>query len=185
MITKVGSREQRSLRAKEKFALGIDKVVNHYKMARHITIEIVDTRSLTMKRGSLSRLRSMGPACCARAFHPRHSGALSRLVLQSPGKRGAGLSRSQYWPRHPTDPPPDRGTGARPRVLADAPLLGLFSYAMPARTDARQRRRQNHRPSNTHEPRRPSVALEAGTFEDRQQAHRKARARPQLRKIDL
>ena len=68
-IAAATARDNRPLRGKDKIALRVGKVINHYNMAKHFTLEITD-ESFTFTRNteaSPPRPPSTGSTCCAPA----------------------------------------------------------------------------------------------------------------------
>jgi hypothetical protein len=85
-ITAAADRARRPLRGKDKIALRVGKVINHYKMAKHFTIEITEeTFTFTRKTDQINAEAALDGIYVLRTSLPEHTLAGDDVVLRYKG----------------------------------------------------------------------------------------------------
>ncbi len=154
-------RATRPLRGTDKIALRVGKVVNHYKMAKHFTIEITD-ESFTFTRNTeaIAAEAALDGIYVLRTSLPEQTLTQHDVVLRY--KNLADVERffrtlnGELTCAHP--PSPGR-PGARPLVLAHAVLLPQLAHETGPGPNPVCRQRQTRRGRQTRQPRRRSPTL--------------------------
>ena len=125
-IAAATGRANRPLRGKDKIALRVGKVINHYNMAKHFTLEITD-ESFTFTRNTeaIAAEAALDGIYVLRTSLPEQTPHTARrgAALQEPRRCRTVLPHPQHRTRHPPHPPSPGRPGARPRVPAHAVLL--------------------------------------------------------------
>src|SRR6202165_3433545 len=85
-IAAATGRERRPLRGKDKIALRVGKVVNHYKMAKHFTLEITDDSfTFTRNRDAIAAEAALDGIYVLRTSLPEHTLATNDVVARYKG----------------------------------------------------------------------------------------------------
>ncbi len=161
-------RANRPLRGKDKIALRVGKVINHYKMAKHFTIEITD-ESFTFTRNTeaIAAEAALDGIYVLRTSLPdRHPHRIrGGGALQEPRRCRAVLPHPQRRTGRPPHPASAGRPGARPRVLAHAVLLHQLAHESRPGPNPVRRQRQTRRGRQTRQPRRRRPTLRCGPQE--------------------
>ena len=124
-------REQRPLRGKDNIALRVGKVINHYKMAKHFTLEITD-ESFTFTRNTeaIAAEAALDGIYVLRTSLPADTLAHDDVVsaLQGTRRRRTVLPHPQQRTRRAAHPAPAGRPGTRPHVPAHAVLLHQLAH---------------------------------------------------------
>jgi hypothetical protein len=85
-IAAATGRAKRPLRGKDKIALRVGKVINHYKMAKHVTIEITDESfTFTRNTDAIAAEAALDGIYVLRTSLPEHTLATDDVVLRYKG----------------------------------------------------------------------------------------------------
>ncbi len=155
-------REKRPLRGKDKIALRVGKVINHYEMAKHFTIEITeDSFSFTRNQDGIAAEAALDGIYVLRTSLPEDT--LDRIrrggPLQEPRRCRAVLPHPQQRTRCAAHPASAGRTGPRPHVLAHVVLLPQLAHETGPGTNPVPGQRQTRRGGQTGQPRRRRPAL--------------------------
>ena len=175
--------QRRPLRGRDTIALRVGKVINHYNMAKHFTIEITDeTFTFTRNTATIAAEAALDGIYVLRTSlperhpHRRRCGA----ALQGTRRRRTVLPHPQHRAGRAAHPPPAGRPGARPHVLAHAVLLHQLAHETSPGPNPVPRQRQTRRGRQTRQPRRRSPTLRAGPDQSSAQTHRRRRPGAQL-----
>ena len=161
-------RERRPLRGKDNIALRVGKDINHYKMAKHFTLEITED-SFTFTRNTEAITAEAGPRRHLRAPHqparPDPGHRRCGVALQGTRRRRTVLPHPQQRARRPPHPASAGRPGPRPHVLAHAVLLHQLAHETSPGPNPVRRQRQTRRGRQTRQSRRRRPTLRCGPQE--------------------
>jgi hypothetical protein len=164
-IAAATGRAKRALRGKDKIALRVGKVINHYKM-RQTLHPHHHRRILHLHPQHRGHRRRGRPRRDLRAAHQparTHPGPRRcRAALQEPRRCRAVLSHSQQRTGRAAHPASAGRPGARPHVLAHAVLLHQLAHESRPGPNPVRRQRQTRRGRQTRQPRRRGPTLRSG-----------------------
>ena len=161
-IAAATGRERRPLRGKDNIALRVGKVINHYKMAKHFTLEITD-ESFTFTRNSeaIAAEAALDGIYVLRTSLPTDTLAEGDVVLRYKGLEDVErfFRTLNTRTRRPAHPAPASRPGPRPHVPAHAVLLPGLAHENRPGPNPFRRQRQTRRGRQTRQPRRRRPTL--------------------------
>src|SRR6185437_4809201 len=158
-------RAKRALRGKDKIALRVGKVINHYKMAKHVTLTITDASfTFTRNTEAIAAEAALDGIYVLRTSLPEHTLGRDDVVLRykNLAECRAVLSHSQHRTGRAAHPASAGRPGARPHVLAHAVLLHQLAHESRPGPNPVRRQRQTRRGRQTRQPRRRGPTLRSG-----------------------